>query len=101
MGRLTASIAHEIRNPLAAISHAGQLMGEDSADPLLKRLAGIVRENTQRLNRLVEDVLRVARREPPWGDEIDISEFVQQFIAEFIRDRGWRRQRSILKPMPV
>ena len=88
MGRLTASIAHEIRNPLAAISHAGQLMGEDSADPLLKRLAGIVRENTQRLNRLVEDVLRVARREPPLGDEIDINEFVQQFLSEFARDRG-------------
>jgi two-component system sensor histidine kinase PilS (NtrC family) len=88
MGRLTASIAHEIRNPLAAISHAGQLMGEDSADPLLRRLAGIVRENTQRLNRLVEDVLRVARREPPLGDEIDISEFVQQFMSEFARDRG-------------
>jgi two-component system sensor histidine kinase PilS (NtrC family) len=88
MGRLTASIAHEIRNPLAAISHAGQLMGEDSADPLLRRLAGIVRENTQRLNRLVEDVLRVARREPPLGDEIDISEFVQQFMSEFARDRA-------------
>ncbi len=88
MGRLTASIAHEIRNPLAAISHAGQLMGEDSADPLLKRLAGIVRENTQRLNRLVEDVLRVARREPPLGDEIDIGEFVQLFVSEFVRDRA-------------
>ncbi len=88
MGRLTASIAHEIRNPLAAISHAGQLMGEDSADPLLKRLSGIVRENTQRLNRLVEDVLRVARREPPLGDEIDINEFVQQFMSEFVRDRA-------------
>ena len=88
MGRLTASIAHEIRNPLAAISHAGQLMGEDSADPLLRRLAGIVRENTQRLNRLVEDVLRVARREPPLGDEIDITEFVTQFVAEFVRDRA-------------
>ena len=88
MGRLTASIAHEIRNPLAAISHAGQLMDEDSADPILKRMAGIVRENTQRLNRLVEDVLRVARREPPLGDEIDINEFVRQFLAEFMRDRG-------------
>jgi len=88
MGRLTASIAHEIRNPLAAISHAGQLMGEDSADPMMQRLAGIVRENTQRLNRLVEDVLRVARREPPLGDEIDINEFVRQFLSEFVRDRG-------------
>lgn len=88
MGRLTASIAHEIRNPLAAISHAGQMMGEDSTDPMLKRLAGIVRENTQRLNRLVEDVLRVARREPPLGDEIDINQFVQQFLSEFLRDRA-------------
>ena len=41
------------------------LLSEDARDPVLKRLAAIVRENTQRLNRLVEDVLRVARREPP------------------------------------
>lgn len=88
MGRLTASIAHEIRNPLAAISHAGQLLGEDANDPVLKRLAAIVRENTQRLNRLVEDVLRVARREPPLGDQLDIADFVRQFLNEFVRDRG-------------
>jgi two-component system sensor histidine kinase PilS (NtrC family) len=88
MGRLTASIAHEIRNPLAAIGNAGQLLAEDARDPVLKRLAAIVRENTHRLNRLVEDVLRVARREPPLGDEIDIAEFVREFLAEFARDRG-------------
>ncbi len=88
MGRLTASIAHEIRNPLAAISHAGQLLGEDAADPVLKRLAVIVNENTNRLNRLVEDVLRVARREPPLGDQLEIAVFVRQFLEEFVRDRG-------------
>jgi two-component system sensor histidine kinase PilS (NtrC family) len=88
MGRLTASIAHEIRNPLAAISHAGQLLGEDASDPVLKRLAAIVNENTMRLNRLVEDVLRVARREPPLGDQLEIAAFVQQFLEEFVRDRG-------------
>ncbi len=88
MGRLTASIAHEIRNPLAAISNAGQLLGEDTSDPTLKRLAAIVRENTQRLARLVEDVLRVARREAPLGDEIDLGEFVTQFVEEFSRDRA-------------
>ena len=88
MGRLTASIAHEIRNPLAAISNAGQLLNEDARDPVLKRLAVIVRENTQRLNRLVEDVLRVARREPPLGDEIDLAAFARDFLAEFVRDRG-------------
>lgn len=88
MGRLTASIAHEIRNPLAAISHAGQLLGEDARDPMLRRLAAIVRENTQRLNRLVDDVLRVARREAPLGDELDLAAFVAGFVAEFARDRG-------------
>jgi two-component system sensor histidine kinase PilS (NtrC family) len=88
MGRLTASIAHEIRNPLAAISHAGQLLGEDAGDPVLKRLAAIVRENTQRLNRLVEDVLRVARREPPLGDRLEIGAFVREFLQEFVRDRA-------------
>lgn len=88
MGRLTASIAHEIRNPLAAISHAGQLLGEDTGDPVLKRLATIIRENTQRLNRLVEDVLRVARREPPLGEDLEIGKFVQDFLTEFLRDRG-------------
>jgi two-component system, NtrC family, sensor histidine kinase PilS len=88
MGRLTASIAHEIRNPLAAISHAGQMIGEDASDPALKRLSAIVSENTQRLNRLVEDVLRVARREPPLGDTLDVADFVRRFLAEFTRDRG-------------
>lgn len=88
MGRLTASIAHEIRNPLAAISHAGQLLGEEVRDPLPQRLSAIVKENTIRLNRLVEDVLRVARREPPVGDELDLGQFVQEWLAEFVRDRG-------------
>jgi two-component system sensor histidine kinase PilS (NtrC family) len=87
MGRLTAAIAHEIRNPLAAISHAGQLLSEDAAAPLQQRLAGIVGENTLRLNRLVEDVLRVARRESPIGDELDLAAFVQEWLTEFERDR--------------
>jgi two-component system sensor histidine kinase PilS (NtrC family) len=88
MGRLTASIAHEIRNPLAAISNAGQLLAEDARDAMQKRLAGIVRENTTRLNRLVEDVLRVARREPPLSDEFALRDFVEAWVAEFARDRS-------------
>lgn len=88
MGRLTASIAHEIRNPLAAISHATQLLSEESLDPLQRRLTGIVRENTNRLSRVVEDVLRVARREAPLGDEFELGPFVADWLAEFERDRG-------------
>jgi two-component system sensor histidine kinase PilS (NtrC family) len=100
MGRLTASIAHEIRNPLAAISHAGQLLGEETDDPLQQRLAGIVKENTHRLNRLVEDVLRVARREAPLGDDIELGAFVRDWLAEFLRDRDLQpeRVRTTLSP---
>ncbi|HEX4585789.1 MAG TPA: HAMP domain-containing sensor histidine kinase [Burkholderiaceae bacterium] len=88
MGRLTASIAHEIRNPLAAISQAGQLLAEDVRDPLHQRLTSIVRENTQRLNRLVEDVLRAARRDSPLTDEFDLGGFCSAWLSEFVRDRG-------------
>jgi len=87
MGRLTASIAHEIRNPLAAISHASQLLAEDVQDSGLKRLASIVRENTLRLNRLVEDVLRVARRDAPLGEDIELAGFLGDWLKEFVRDR--------------
>lgn len=100
MGRLTASIAHEIRNPLAAISHAGQLLAEETKDPLPQRLSAIVRENTQRLNRLVEDVLRVARREPPVGDEFDLGAFVQAWLAEFVRDRPQEAEKIAVSTRP-
>lgn len=88
MGRLTASIAHEIRNPLAAISNAGQLLAEDARDAMQRRLSGIVRENTVRLDRLVEDVLRVARRDAPLSDELALRQFVEHWLEEFARDRG-------------
>jgi two-component system sensor histidine kinase PilS (NtrC family) len=100
MGRLTASIAHEIRNPLAAISHAGQLLAEDANEPLQQRLAGIVRENTLRLNRLVDDVLRVARRESPLGDEIELGAFIKEWLTEFERDRGLQAGRVELIAEP-
>jgi two-component system sensor histidine kinase PilS (NtrC family) len=93
MGRLTASIAHEIRNPLAAISHASQLLVEDTHDAALKRLASIVRENTLRLNRLVDDILRVARREAPLGDEIELAGFLEDWVQDFLRDRPQERER--------
>jgi two-component system sensor histidine kinase PilS (NtrC family) len=100
MGRLTASIAHEIRNPLGAIGHAAQLLCEDVHDPAAKRLANIVRENTQRLNRLVDDVLRAARRDAPLGDDIDLAVFLSDWLAEFIRDRGLNQSAVHLEAEP-
>lgn len=63
LGRLTANIAHEIRNPLAAISHAAELLAEEDPDPMRTRLARIVGDNSSRLNKLVTDVLELGRRD--------------------------------------
>jgi signal transduction histidine kinase len=63
LGRLTANIAHEIRNPLSAISHAGELMREERRGELYERLLRIVLDNAQRLERIVSDVLELGRRD--------------------------------------
>jgi len=62
MGRLTASIAHEVRNPLAAIAHASALLGEDAATQGQQRLLKIVEDNVARMNRMVEDILNLSRK---------------------------------------
>ena len=61
MGRMSAAVAHEIRNPLAAITQASALLGEDLHDPSHRRLTAMVEHNAQRLARIVDDVLDVAR----------------------------------------
>lgn len=63
LGRLTANIAHEIRNPLSAISHAAQLLSEESRDPAQAKLTAIIDNNAHRLDRLVEEVLTLNRRD--------------------------------------
>ena len=63
LGRLTANIAHEIRNPLSAISHAAQLLHEEVHDAAQTRLTTIIENNARRLDRLVEEVLTLNRRD--------------------------------------
>ena len=63
LGRLTANIAHEIRNPLSAISHAAQLLHEDAHNPAQEKLTAIIENNARRLDRLVEEVLTLNRRD--------------------------------------
>ena len=66
LGRLTASIAHEIRNPLGAISHAAQLLGESEAlSDHDQRMANIIQQHTLRMNAIIENVMRISRRGPP------------------------------------
>ena len=61
MGRMSAAVAHEIRNPLAAIVQANALLEEDLSDPAHKRLAHMVQQNADRLARIAEEVLDIAR----------------------------------------
>ena len=86
MGRLSASIAHEIRNPLGAIRHANSLLAESLAKeavPARMRLAGIVEDNTVRINRIIEDVLSIARRDRAAPEDIDLATFFESFLPEF------------------
>ena len=83
LGRLTANIAHEIRNPLAAISHAAELLREDETDVLRRRLAEIVGDNTARLNKLVAQVLELGRRDSADRELLQWSVFFSRFREEF------------------
>jgi two-component system sensor histidine kinase PilS (NtrC family) len=64
MGRMSAAVAHEIRNPLAAIAQANELMEEDLHEPALKQLSSLVRKNAQRLARIVDEILDISRVQP-------------------------------------
>ncbi|HWI84404.1 sensor histidine kinase [Ramlibacter sp.] len=64
MGRMSAAVAHEIRNPLAAIAQANALMDEDLREPALRQLSALVRKNTQRLAQIVDEILNVAQNQP-------------------------------------
>ncbi len=81
LGRLTASIAHEIRNPLTGISHAAQLLGESARiDPTDQRLTTIIRQQSDRLNAIIEDILRLSRKEPPKRRCIDLTRWLPTYI---------------------
>lgn len=84
LGRLTANIAHEIRNPLSAISHATELLQEEAAlNETAARLLRIIHENTQRLDRMVQDVLRLNRRDSAHKEEFRLAEFLRTFAEQF------------------
>lgn len=84
LGRLTANIAHEIRNPLSAISHAAELLQEEQlANNTDTRLARIICDNTQRLNKIVHDVLQLNRRNASELEPIDANEFIHKFLEVF------------------
>ena len=84
LGRLTASIAHEIRNPLSSINHAAELLSEsERAQAGDDRLVVIIRDNVHRLDRIVEEVLYLNRRDRAQPEEIAARAFLERFAADF------------------
>jgi len=84
LGRLTANIAHEIRNPLSAISHATELLQEEGGlNETESRLLRIIHDNTQRLDRMVQDVLRLNRRDSAHSEQFVLGEFLRTFVEQF------------------
>jgi two-component system, NtrC family, sensor histidine kinase PilS len=93
LGRLTANIAHEIRNPLAAISHAAELLDEEKRGYDRKRLTRIIHDNTLRLERLVSDVLQLNRRDRISGERFRLGPWLEAFVAEFVANEGIAAER--------
>ena len=89
LGRLSASIAHEIRNPVGAISHAGQLLAED---PKLtdsgRRMTEIIQANAERVSTIIGNVQQLARRETTRPERMPLGEWLTDFIQEFVVTGG-------------
>ncbi len=89
LGRLTASIAHEIRNPLSSINHAAELLAEtEHAQAGDDRLVTIIRDNVHRLDRIVQEVLYLNRRDRAQPETIEARPFLEQFTADFCANEG-------------
>jgi two-component system sensor histidine kinase PilS (NtrC family) len=86
LGRLSASIAHEIRNPLGAMSHAGQLLAESPGMGKDEhRLTDIIRVNARRVSQIVESVLALSRREAARPESLQLVPWVEDFTREFVQ----------------
>ncbi len=84
LGRLSASIAHEIRNPLAAISHSAQLLRESHIEPESDhRLVEIINSQCQRMDGIVQNVLGLARRDRSRPEALELGAWAQHFVADF------------------
>jgi len=89
LGRLSASIAHEIRNPVGAISHAAQLLLEEPGlSESSRRMSDIIRANTERVSTIIGNVQQLARRESTRPERMPLAEWIADFVQEFVSTGG-------------
>ena len=104
LGRLSASIAHEIRNPLAAIRYSAQLLAESedlvAAD---QRMVEIINNHCSRLNEIIENILQLSRRERSRPETLDLNAWALNFVEEYTEsnDLGRDTLRAIVQPQAV
>jgi two-component system sensor histidine kinase PilS (NtrC family) len=100
LGRLSASIAHEIRNPVGAMSHAGQLLAES---PNLtedeRRLTEIIRSNAGRVSGIIDNVQSLSRREAARLERLPLGAWTEEFQEEFCETMQWPRARLTVRAM--
>ena len=102
LGKLTASIAHEIRNPLTAVSHASQLMEDISDNPAEQiELCRIISNNTQRVNEIIENILQLSRREDAKRESLDLLAWLRLFIPEYEQGQAHGSCVTLRAPEPV
>ncbi|RFO95330.1 PAS domain-containing sensor histidine kinase [Rhodoferax lacus] len=95
MGRMSTAVAHEIRNPLAAISQANALLEEDLTDPHHKKLTHMVGQNAQRLAQIVNDILNAARAQPQDGGQTPLLVNLNEAAGRVCRE--WSAQNTCEK----
>ena len=84
LGRLSASIAHEIRNPVGALSHAGQLLRESTRiDEQDRRLLEIIQTNSRRVSEIVDNILQLSRKDTVRPRQLELGQWSRDFVREF------------------
>jgi two-component system sensor histidine kinase PilS (NtrC family) len=98
LGRLSASIAHEIRNPVGAMSHAGQLLRESPAlGPDDRHLTEIIEKNAARVSQIIENILQLSRKDATRQERMDLVGWLESFLAEYRDTRQLGPERLALE----
>lgn len=88
LGQLTANLAHEIRNPMSAIRHANDLLRENmeagAADPFNAKLCKIIDGNVCRIDKMLEDISSLNKRNKTKRETIGLIPFWEEFKQEFL-----------------
>jgi two-component system, NtrC family, sensor histidine kinase PilS len=98
LGRLSASIAHEIRNPVGAISHASQLLAEDpKLSDSNRRMTEIIKTNAERVSAIIGNVQQLARREQTRPERMPLGEWLADFAREFVTTGGYPADQLVIE----